>query len=766
MSGNFEMDSVMEKEAARKSSPAGIEWDLLKQWHQVYSDATSDFLDANSHLVLAVESDDLDLGQIETAVQQLISTAEVVRGLCAKCRHLLDHWPDLATGVWATAVGRPCHTHEVEAATRAGCRFCSFLLYRLRAAELFDTFRKIENRLRILKDPKTASLSVSNWGVVGSFSQLLWWNFPAKVTKHGNSPAAYQTIFESHVLSPSANLWDQPIDQFDLIKTWIRECSSSHKNCRSIKKHEPPTRLVSVDNDTVKLVLTADMEKLPRYATLSYSWGQQEFLMLTSENLGSFLNEIPLEDLPRTLREAVNIARELEISYIWIDALCIIQAQDDQSDWVHESSQMHSIYGGGYVNLAASSATNVHEGFFTKPIYHNCGFCARTTTSEYCRVQNFHSTEVYEESSTRSYLASRAWTFQEKLLSTRTVYFGDHGLFWECRSRIKSEFLPDGFPGKLGSHLVCPEDKSWNWLDIVRNYSKANLTLTSDRLPALSGIAKRQHEITGHHYLAGMWKQNLVYQLPWAIVSVRGRTNRPNSGVPTWSWASTNSPTSYWVYWDGDATGTKEHIRVLEAWTIPASTDPFGAVAGGKITIACSGLVKGRVYRTANIQRAFKIPGAAGVLLEEGMQLIPFQQDCREDVINTGNDTVYMLPVFSGHSGSSKIRKKTHDEASIDDSDSNWEPEDEDDYDSFPKILIRGIVLQRCDKTKGHFRRLGSFDLNHDTDPHRFPKDQNEDHDNFLRFIETVAASTAEVECAKVLTDPPSPEFQFVITIE
>ncbi|KAK6068039.1 heterokaryon incompatibility protein [Seiridium cupressi] len=353
MSGNFEMDSVMEKEAPRELSPAGIEWNLLKQWHQEYSDATTDSLDANSRLVQAVESDDLDLSQIETTVQQLMSTAEVVRGLP-------------------------------------------------RAAELLDTFRKIENRLRILKDPKTASLSIQNWGVVQSFYQMLWWNFPAKVIRDCRLPAARQTLFESHVLSPSANLWDQPINQFDLIKIWIRECSGSHKNCRSIKKHKPPTRLVSVDNDTVKLGLTADMEKLPRYATLSYSWGQQKFLMLTSENMGSFLDEIPLEDLPKTFREAVHIARELEISYIWIDALCIIQAQDDQSDWVYESSQMHSIYGKGYVNLAASSATNVHEGFFTKAMYHNGGFCARITTSECCRVQNFHSVEVYEESSTRS----------------------------------------------------------------------------------------------------------------------------------------------------------------------------------------------------------------------------------------------------------------------------------------------------------------------------------------------------------------------------
>jgi hypothetical protein len=254
---------------------------------------------------------------------------------------------------------------------------------------------------------------------------------------------------------------------------------------------------------------------MPQYATLSYCWGCDEFIKLTPDKLDSFLTVIAYEDLPKTFKDGIYSARRLGLEYIWIDALCIIQAKDDNSDWVRESGRMRSVYGGAHINIAASSATNVHEGCFSKPTNYNGGFLARVTTNEFCRVQNFHSSEVYEESTTETHLASRGWTFQEKLLALRTLYFGDRGLVWECRFTTASEFLPDGFPNKLGSQLVCPEGKAWNWWDIINNYSKAHLTHGADKLPALSGVARRQHEVTGDEYLAGMWRKGLMKQLGW-----------------------------------------------------------------------------------------------------------------------------------------------------------------------------------------------------------------------------------------------------------
>jgi hypothetical protein len=48
------------------------------------------------------------------------------------------------------------------------------------------------------------------------------------------------------------------------------------------------------------------------------------------------------------------LARALEIDYVWIDNVCIIQ--DDDNDWIMESSKMAAIYANSYLNILIVSA--------------------------------------------------------------------------------------------------------------------------------------------------------------------------------------------------------------------------------------------------------------------------------------------------------------------------------------------------------------------------------------------------------------------------
>jgi hypothetical protein len=69
----------------------------------------------------------------------------------------------------------------------------------------------------------------------------------------------------------------------------------------------------------------------PTYLALSHCWGKDGVpLKTTKETVGKFEQSIPFEDLPRTFREAVIITRKLNVRYLWIDSLCIIQ--DDSAD--------------------------------------------------------------------------------------------------------------------------------------------------------------------------------------------------------------------------------------------------------------------------------------------------------------------------------------------------------------------------------------------------------------------------------------------------
>jgi hypothetical protein len=59
--------------------------------------------------------------------------------------------------------------------------------------------------------------------------------------------------------------------------------------------------------------------------TLSHCWGDSnDGTVLTVDMVESWKIEIPALTKMRMFRDAIAIARRLEIQYIWIDSLCII----------------------------------------------------------------------------------------------------------------------------------------------------------------------------------------------------------------------------------------------------------------------------------------------------------------------------------------------------------------------------------------------------------------------------------------------------------
>ena len=92
---------------------------------------------------------------------------------------------------------------------------------------------------------------------------------------------------------------------------------------------------------------------------------------------------------------------------------------------------MRYVYGGSYINIAATEATNAHQGCFKEPEHHTNGLIVRITTSEHCRIHTFYSEYDRKKAIATSALANRAWAFQKRLLSqehciaTRVGYSGN-----------------------------------------------------------------------------------------------------------------------------------------------------------------------------------------------------------------------------------------------------------------------------------------------------------------------------------------------------
>jgi len=139
----------------------------------------------------------------------------------------------------------------------------------------------------------------------------------------------------------------------DLIKGWIDGCTANHANACQTKGQWMPTRLLAVDS--LRLVETADggVQDDRRYAALSYTRGtasSDAAVRTTLESLEERKEGMDLAELPRTFRDAVAACRALEIPFLWIDALCIM---DDAEDRSREVALLPKTFGNAEVTIAA-----------------------------------------------------------------------------------------------------------------------------------------------------------------------------------------------------------------------------------------------------------------------------------------------------------------------------------------------------------------------------------------------------------------------------
>lgn len=75
-----------------------------------------------------------------------------------------------------------------------------------------------------------------------------------------------------------------------------------------------------------------------------------------------FMLRIPISSLPKTFRDAIVLARQLGSRFMWIDALCIVQ--DDEEDWQHEAATMIDVFSNSMCHIAAAASEDVNGGLF------------------------------------------------------------------------------------------------------------------------------------------------------------------------------------------------------------------------------------------------------------------------------------------------------------------------------------------------------------------------------------------------------------------
>ncbi len=92
-----------------------------------------------------------------------------------------------------------------------------------------------------------------------------------------------------------------------------------------------PSRIIDVGKDlkspNVQLWDPVPDEARGKYISLSYCWGKSSQFTTTKSNLDDRRAGIEIAKMPKTMQDIITLARELEIQYVWIDALCIYQVR-------------------------------------------------------------------------------------------------------------------------------------------------------------------------------------------------------------------------------------------------------------------------------------------------------------------------------------------------------------------------------------------------------------------------------------------------------
>ena len=79
-------------------------------------------------------------------------------------------------------------------------------------------------------------------------------------------------------------------------------------------------------------------------------------MQTTIGNLQSHMNGIPFATLSTSFQDAFQVARQLDLGFLWIDALYIIQ--DDKQDWEEQCPRMENVYKNALVTIVAIDAEN------------------------------------------------------------------------------------------------------------------------------------------------------------------------------------------------------------------------------------------------------------------------------------------------------------------------------------------------------------------------------------------------------------------------
>lgn len=315
-----------------------------------------------------------------------------------------------------------------------------------------------------------------------------------------------------------------------------------------------PSRLKVIDCHSLEIISAPPQAS---YVALSYVWGSSHH---------------PHKSMfSRTIRDATVVAKGLRYVYLWVDKHCIEQENDD--DKHHQISQMDLVYQAADLTIVAAAGNDADAGLpgvLDTPRN-------QQLVVEMGDISIVSSMPHPHRTITESKWSTRAWTFQEAVLSRRRLVFTPDQMYFECNamncceSLLENRQLLHSKPkdrAKWYCHSGIFSGQSKNPFRalpksdlepcapmlqaLIEQYTTRQLTFEQDPLNAFMGIFKRFCKpFVRVGYVELM--NNHIWGLPFSCKRLLGSLGDTEIGL-------------FWHYkLDGDSTPTRR--KAFPSWS-------------------------------------------------------------------------------------------------------------------------------------------------------------------------------------------------------
>ncbi|KAI1483745.1 heterokaryon incompatibility protein-domain-containing protein [Daldinia eschscholtzii] len=372
-------------------------------------------------------------------------------------------------------------------------------------------------------------------------------------------------------------------DLVSSLQTALQKCEELHGNkCQVVSPKDIPDFWII---DTQKSCLVPG-NLIDKYAALSYVWASpldtsssnapSQRLSLQRSNLGDFRRPGFIssesgvaEELPQVIRDSMDFVQRSGVRYLWVGCLCIPQNDENTGDNV---LYMREIYSGAYFTIIAAAHSS---GLYWSEV--DIKEDGEEPINNVPYATDFHR-ELLE-----THWATRGWTFQEQMLSTRSFVFLDATAFWDCQDAVwwsKSLIRhPGAYIDELGSSyknkrppyieklgevrlewvqeskndcvsgrlsrnlraLTTPDLRLYT--ELICRYNYRDLTYPQDALLAISGVLDALMRGFSGGFISGLPAIFLDSALLWQpLVKAKRRVRsddklKSSPPLPSWSWA-------------------------------------------------------------------------------------------------------------------------------------------------------------------------------------------------------------------------------------